>query len=78
MTSRDWRGYPILAFPELPRVEVHLLNRPDEKSLGSGEASTAPTAAAIANAVGNATGGRVRDLPLDPERVKAAIPAAGG
>ncbi len=71
--SRDWAGYPILTFPEAPRVDIHLLDRPDEKPLGSGEASTGPAGAAIANAVGNALGRRFRDLPLTPERVKAAI-----
>jgi CO/xanthine dehydrogenase Mo-binding subunit len=73
VTSRDWATYPILTFPEVPRVEVHLLNRPEEKSLGSGEASSGPAAAAIANAVNNALGRPVRDLPLTPERIKAAI-----
>jgi CO/xanthine dehydrogenase Mo-binding subunit len=73
VTSRDWAGYPILTFPEAPKVEVHLLNRPDEKPLGSGEASSGPAAAAIANAVSNALGRRMRDLPLTPERIKAAV-----
>jgi nicotinate dehydrogenase subunit B len=72
VTSRDWAGYPILTFPEVPKVEVYLLNRPDEKPLGSGEASSGPAAAAIANAVSNAIGRRVRNLPLDPERIKGA------
>ncbi|HXV20145.1 MAG TPA: molybdopterin cofactor-binding domain-containing protein, partial [Desulfuromonadales bacterium] len=72
VTSRDWAGYPILTFPEAPGVEVHLLNRPDEKPVGSGEASSGPAAAAIANAVGHALGRRVRDLPLTPERIRAA------
>jgi CO/xanthine dehydrogenase Mo-binding subunit len=72
VTSRDWVGYPILTFPEAPGVEVHLLNRPGEKPVGSGEASSGPAAAAIANAVGHALGRRVRDLPLTPERIRAA------
>jgi CO/xanthine dehydrogenase Mo-binding subunit len=73
VTSRDWNGYPILTFPELPKVEVHLINRPEEKPLGSGEASQGPTAAAIANAVANALGVRLRDLPLTPDRIKGAV-----
>jgi CO/xanthine dehydrogenase Mo-binding subunit len=73
VTSRDWASYPILTFPEAPKVEVHLLNRPDEKPLGSGEASSGPAAAAIGNAVSNALGRPIRDLPLDPERIKTAI-----
>jgi CO/xanthine dehydrogenase Mo-binding subunit len=72
VTSLDWSSYPILTFPEVPKVEVYLLNRPDEKFLGSGEASSGPAAAAIANAVGNATGRRFRDLPLLAERIRAA------
>src|SRR6266851_465610 len=70
--SRDWQGYPILTFPEVPVVSVTVLDRPTEKSLGAGEAAQGPTAAAIANAVAHATGARLRDLPLAPERVKAA------
>jgi CO/xanthine dehydrogenase Mo-binding subunit len=71
VTSRDWATYPILRFPDVPSVEVHLLNRPEEDSLGSGEASPGPAAAAIANAVSNALGRRMRDLPLVPERIRA-------
>ena len=70
VTSRDWESYPVLTFPEVPKVEVHLIDRPDEKPLGSGEASSAPAGAAIANAVSNALGRRVRNLPLDPGWIK--------
>jgi len=70
--SLDWAGYPILAFPEVPKVEIGLIDQPDETSLGAGEASQGPTAAAIANAVANATGARVRDLPLTPARLRSA------
>ena len=73
ITSRDWSGYPILTMPEVPEVEVTLIDRPDEKSLGAGEASQAPMAAAIANAFAHATGHRLRDLPLSPKRVQAAL-----
>ncbi|MEM5787390.1 MAG: molybdopterin cofactor-binding domain-containing protein, partial [Syntrophobacteraceae bacterium] len=72
VTSRDWAAYPILTFPDVPAVEVHLVNRPEEKSLGSGEASTGPAGAAIVNAVSNALGRRIRDLPLVPERIRSA------
>jgi nicotinate dehydrogenase subunit B len=71
--SRDWLGYPILTMPEAPIVEVVLIDRPDEKPLGSGEGSQGPAVAAIANAFAAATGKRLRDLPLSPERVKAAL-----
>ncbi len=75
ITSRDWASYPILTFPEVPKVEVVLLNRPDEKPMGAGEASQGPAAAAIANAFAHATGRRIRDLPFRPDRVKAALGA---
>ena len=71
--TRSWADYPILTFPEVPAVEVVLLNRPEEKSLGTGEGSQGPTVAAIANAIANATGKRLRDLPFTRERVKAAL-----
>jgi CO/xanthine dehydrogenase Mo-binding subunit len=71
VTSIDWAGYPILTFAEVPKVEVYLLNRPQEKPLGSGEASSGPAGAAIANALSNALGRRIRDLPIDAEEVKA-------
>ncbi len=72
ITTRSWADYPILTFPEIPAVEVHLINRPQERSLGTGEGSQGPTVAAIANAFAAATGRRLRDLPFTPARVKAA------
>ncbi len=71
--SRDWQSYPILTMPDVPKVEVELINRPTERSLGAGEASQGPTAAAIANAFAHATSRRLRDLPLSSARVKAAL-----
>ena len=71
--SRDWLSYPILTMPDVPKVEVELIDRPSERSLGAGEASQGPAVAAIANAVAHATGTRIRDLPLVPARVKAAL-----
>ncbi len=71
--STDWMSYPILTMPDVPKVEVELINRPDEKPLGSGEGSQGPTVAAIANAFARATGKRLRDLPFTPDRVKAAL-----
>jgi CO/xanthine dehydrogenase Mo-binding subunit len=73
VTSRDWTRYPILTFPDVPEIKVTVLDRPSEKSLGAGEAAQGPTAAAIANAIAHATGARLRDLPLMPERVKGAF-----
>jgi CO/xanthine dehydrogenase Mo-binding subunit len=71
--SEDWMNYPILTMPDVPKVETLLINRPNERALGAGEAAQGPTAAAIANAFAAATGRRIRELPLHPERVKAAL-----
>jgi CO/xanthine dehydrogenase Mo-binding subunit len=71
--SHDWQTYPILTMPEVPRVQVELINRPTERALGSGEASQGPTVAAIANAFAHATSRRIRDLPFSSARVKAAL-----
>lgn len=73
ITTRSWADYPILTFPEVPAVEVHLIDRPDERSLGTGEGSQGPAVAAIANAIFNATGVRLRDLPFTPKSVKVAL-----
>ena len=73
ITSRDWNGYPILTMAEVPEVEVALIDRPNEKPFGAGEASQGPMAAAIANAFANASGRCLRGLPLSPERVPAAL-----
>jgi CO/xanthine dehydrogenase Mo-binding subunit len=72
ITSRDWSGYPILTFREVPSVEVILMDRSDP-SLGAGEGSLPPTSAALANAFAHATGRRLRELPMTPERVKASL-----
>ncbi len=69
----SWAEYPILRFSDVPNVHVEIINREDEKSLGVGEGSQGPGCAAIANAVANALGQRIFDLPLTPERVKAAL-----
>jgi nicotinate dehydrogenase subunit B len=71
--SRDWDTYPILTMPEVPLVEIELIDRPEERSVGAGEAAQGPAAAAIANAFAAATGKRLRDLPLTPARVKAVL-----
>lgn len=65
VTSRDWNSYPILRFTEIPdEVQVYVLNQPGTPFLGTGEAAQGPTAAAIANATADATGIRLRDIPL--------------
>jgi CO/xanthine dehydrogenase Mo-binding subunit len=59
----------------IPKVECVLLNRPDEEATGAGETAITVIAAAIGNAIFDATGARVRQIPFTPERVKAAIGA---
>jgi nicotinate dehydrogenase subunit B len=73
IVSRDWLGYPILTMPEAPQMHTVLIDRPDQPSLGAGEASLGPAAAAIANAFAHATGKRLRDLPFNAARVKAVL-----
>jgi nicotinate dehydrogenase subunit B len=75
-TSFDWSAYPILRFEDMPDViEVHVMDRPGLPFLGTAEAAQGPTAAAFANAVADAAGLRLRDMPLSPERIKAALGA---
>ena len=72
--SRDWESYPVLKFSEVPEIAVELVGaRADLPPLGIGEASGGPTVAAIGNAVAQALGARIRDLPLSRERVMAAL-----
>jgi len=78
VTSVDWVSYPILTFPEVPAIEVALLDRPALPPFGAGEAATAPVAAALANAIFDATGVRLRAVPFTPDRVKAALAAHPG
>ncbi len=74
ITSTDWGSYPIARLPEIPEtVEVHVIDRPGTPFLGTGEAAQGPTAAAIANAIADAAGVRLRELPLTRGRIKAAI-----
>ncbi len=73
ITSDTWETYPILRFSEVPAVEVEIIARPEEKTLGAGEAAHGPVAGAIANAVFDALGVRVRDLPITRDRIIAAM-----
>jgi CO/xanthine dehydrogenase Mo-binding subunit len=76
ITSTDWQTYPILRFNAVPdSIEVHIVNRPGQPFLGSGETGQGPAAASIANAIANATGKRLRNLPLTRKRIKDAIDA---
>ena len=73
ITSVDWKTYPILVFSEVPEIEIVLINRTDQPAVGAGEPATVTTAAAVANAVFDATGIRLRQIPFTPERVRAAL-----
>ena len=72
--SVDWASYPILRHDQVPRVEVDLIDRPGEPSWGAGEPTACAIPAAIGNAVFDATGVRLRQIPFTPERVLAALP----
>ncbi len=75
VTSVDWATYPILTFPDVPAVEVELIDRPAEKPWGAGEPTAAIVPSAIANAIFDATGARLRSVPFTPGKVLAAIKA---
>jgi nicotinate dehydrogenase subunit B len=73
--SLDWEGYPILKFSEVPEIETEIVHAPELPTLGMGECTFGPTAAAIGNAVAHALGTRIRDMPLTRERIAAALVA---
>jgi nicotinate dehydrogenase subunit B len=73
VTSVDWGSYPILTFPEVPEILVDLVVRPEEPPLGGGEASSTPVPAALANAIYDAVGIRLRTVPFTRARVRSAL-----
>ncbi len=73
VTSVDWASYPILRFPEVPKVEIELLNRPDEPPWGVGEPAACVVSSCISNAVFDATGVRLREVPFRPDYVKKIL-----
>ncbi|MFI4986070.1 MAG: molybdopterin cofactor-binding domain-containing protein [Alphaproteobacteria bacterium] len=73
VTSTDWVSYPILTFPEAPNVEIDLIDHPELPPFGAGEAATTPVPGALANAIFDATGARLRTAPISAERIKAAL-----
>jgi len=73
VTSLDWKSYPIMRFPDLPELDIVLINRLDMNPLGAGEGATIPPAASIANAIYDAVGARMREGPFTPKRVLAAL-----
>ena len=76
--SVDWASYPILRISDVPELKIELIDRPNEPPLGVGEAACTTVGAALANAVFDATGARLRTVPFTPERVKAALNARSG
>jgi nicotinate dehydrogenase subunit B len=71
----DWDSYPVIRFAQIPDVEIVLKDRPEMQPLGGGEPSIVPVTAAIANAIFDATGARLRQVPFTPERVLSALKA---
>jgi nicotinate dehydrogenase subunit B len=73
VVSREWGAYPIIKFPDIPKIDVLMLPRQDQPPMGVGESASVPSAAAIANAIFDATGVRFRELPFTPERILAGL-----
>lgn len=77
ITSIDWSAYPIMRFASVPRsVDVHIIDQPGAPFLGVAEAAQGPTGAALVNAIRDAVGQRLHDLPLTADRIRTAIDAA--
>jgi nicotinate dehydrogenase subunit B len=77
MKSVDWNSYPVITFRNVPDVDIVLLNHPEKPASGAGEPATVPIPAAIGNAVFDAVGARLREVPLTPERVLGALAKRG-
>ena len=71
--SVNWESYPILRFSGVPKIDIELIDRPNEPPVGAGEAACAAVGAALANAVHDATGTRLRTVPFTPERVRRRL-----
>jgi nicotinate dehydrogenase subunit B len=76
VASREWGGYPIITFPDVPKIDVLIVPRQDQPPLGVGESASVPSAAAIANAIFDATGVRFRELPFTPDRIREGLRVA--
>ena len=76
VTSLDWASYPIITFPQVPDIVIDLIERPAERPWGAGEPSSAVVPGAISNAVFDATGARLRSVPMTPAKVQAALKQA--
>ena len=76
VTGLDWNSYPILRFPDVPHVAIDLIDRPTERPWGAGEPTAAVVPSAIANAIYDAVGARMRSVPFTPDKVLAALKTA--
>jgi hypothetical protein len=76
VTSVDWKSYPILTFPDVPEVVMDMIDRPRERPWGAGEPTAAVVPSAIANAIYDALGVRLRSVPFTPDKVLAALKTA--
>ena len=76
VTTLDWASYPIITFPDVPELHYDLIDRPNERPWGAGEPSAAVVPSAVANAIFDATGVRMRSVPFTPAKVKAALGSA--
>ncbi|MBZ5659711.1 MAG: molybdopterin-dependent oxidoreductase [Acidobacteriia bacterium] len=75
--SLDWNSYPVIRFKDVPEVDIVLINRPENPALGAGEPSIVPIPGAIANAIFDAVGVRLREVPFTPQRLLKALNAKG-
>ena len=73
VASREWGAYPIIKFPDIPKIDVLMLPRQDQPPMGVGKSASVPSAAAIANAIFDATGVRFREPPFTPEKIRAGL-----
>ena len=73
VTGLDWKTYPILRFPDVPHISIDLIDRPTERPWGAGEPTAAVVAAAIANAIYDAVGVRIDEIPITPDKVLRAL-----
>jgi nicotinate dehydrogenase subunit B len=77
VTSRDWESYPVIRFNHMPKLTLDLINQPDQPVMGAGEVLITNGPSGIANAIFDATGARLRQVPFTPARVRAALKAVG-
>ena len=78
ITSVDWRTYPILRFQDIPPIDIVLIDHPEQPAWGAGEITTLTTPPAIANAIFDATGKRLRSVPLNPGQAARPGRDSGG